>query len=82
VRRRSALLARLVGGAMMAGALAGCASAPPRTEADFSAACTRLGLAPGTDAFADCVGQQRLQQQIELQRIRQAREATRGGTKL
>lgn len=81
MRPGSALLARVVGGAMLAGALAGCGSAP-HAEADFSAACARQGLTPGTDAFADCVGQQRLQQQMELERIRQAREAARGGTKL
>jgi len=81
VRPGSALLARVIGGAMMAGALAGCGSAP-HGEADFSTTCTRQGLTPGTDAFADCVGQQRLQQQMELERIRQAREAARGGTKL
>jgi hypothetical protein len=44
--------------------------------------CTAQGLTPGTQAFDECVGRQQLQQEMELQRIRQAREAARGGTKL
>ena len=62
-------------------ALLGCKSGSDG-EADFTKACAAQGLTAGTAAFDTCVERQQLQQQMELQRIRQAREAARGGTKL
>jgi hypothetical protein len=72
---------RLLGAASLLLALSGCASGS-RGETDFATACAAQGLAPGTQAFDECVGRQQLQQEMELQRIRQSREAARGGTKL
>jgi len=73
---------RLLGGAsLLLLALSGCASGPG-AKTDFATVCTAQGLTPGTQAFDECVGRQQLQQEMELQRIRQAREAARGGTKL
>jgi hypothetical protein len=71
----------LFAGAIAALALFGCASRSD-SETSFAQVCAGQGLTPGTEAFANCVGRQQLQQQMELQRIRQAREAARGGTKL
>lgn len=73
--------ARLLGGAIALLTLFGCASGS-EGEASFAKVCTAQGLTPGTDAFSTCVERQQLQQQMELERIRQAREAARGGTKL
>jgi hypothetical protein len=73
--------ARRLGGAIALLALFGCTSGSDG-GAGFAQACTVQGLTPGTDAFADCVERQQLEQRMELQRIRQAREAARGGTKL
>jgi hypothetical protein len=81
MQRGSARYARLLGGAVALLALFGCAS-DSDGEADLSKVCAAQGLTPGTDAFARCVERQQLQQQMELERIRQAREAARGGTKL
>jgi hypothetical protein len=67
--------------AVVALALFGCA-AKPDGESDLAKPCVARGLTPGSDAFVQCVGSQRLQQQLELEHIRQAREAARGGTKL
>jgi hypothetical protein len=61
--------------------LAGCAAAPD-VGADFAKSCARLGLMPGSDAHADCVERLRLQQQMDLDRIRQARELDRGSSRL
>ena len=71
----------LLGGTTILLALLGCASGSDG-GADFTRACAAQGLSPGTEAFDTCVERQQLQQQMELQRIRQAREAARGGTKL
>jgi hypothetical protein len=73
--------ARMLGGAIALLALFGCASGSDG-GAGFARTCTAQGLAPGTDAFARCVERQQLQQQMELDRIRQARESARGGTRL
>jgi hypothetical protein len=62
-------------------ALFGCASGSDG-ETGFAKVCAAQGLTPGTDAYVHCIEGQRLQQQMELERIRQAREAARGGTKL
>jgi hypothetical protein len=56
--------------------LAACAGASD----DGAAACT--GLTPGSDAYAHCVERLRLQQQMDLDRIRQARELDRGSSRL
>ena len=72
---------RLLGAAGLLLALSGCA-AGSSGETDFAKVCAAQGLTPGTQAFDECVGRQQLQQEMELQRIRQAREAARGGTKL
>lgn len=72
---------RLLGASVLLLALSGCASGSGG-ETDLTRACTAQGLTPGTPAFDECVGRQKLQQEMELQRIRQAREAARGGTKL
>jgi len=71
----------LLGGATILLALLGCASRSD-SRADVAKTCTAQGLSPGTEAFDTCVERQELRQQMELQRIRQAREAARGGTKL
>jgi hypothetical protein len=70
--------ARLLGGAVALLALFGCASGSDG-DAAFAKTCTAQGVTPGTDAFARCVQRQELQQQMEMERIRQAREAARGG---
>jgi len=72
---------RLVAGAIAALVLCGCA-ARSDGAADFARICAAQGLTPGTDTFVDCVERQQLQQQMELERIRQAREAARGSSKL
>lgn len=81
MRDRSARCVWLLGGAIALLALAGCAS---RTDGDatLAKACAAQGLTPGTEAFEACVGRQQLQQRMELERIRQARETTRGSNKL
>ena len=81
MRFSSARSARRLGGAIALLALVGCASGSD-SGASFAKDCGAQGLTPGTDAFTDCVEQHQLEQQIELQRIHQAREAARGGTKL
>jgi hypothetical protein len=73
--------ARRLAGAIALLALFGCASGSDG-EAGFAKVCAAQGVAPGTDAYVQCIEGQRLQQQMELERIRQAREAARGGTKL
>jgi hypothetical protein len=62
-------------------ALFGCASGSD-SEGRLAQDCAKQGLAPGTQAFAACVERQQLQQQMEREQIRQAREAARGGTRL
>jgi hypothetical protein len=62
-------------------ALMGCASGS-RDAVDLGRVCTSLGMAPGTDAFIDCVEQQKLQQENDVQQIRQTRESLRGSSKL
>jgi hypothetical protein len=81
MQRGSARYVRLLGRSIALLALFGCASGRDG-EAGFAEVCTRQGLTPGTEAFATCVERQQLQQQIELERIRQARESARGGTRL
>ena len=81
MQRGSARYARRLGGAIALLTLLACASGSGE-ETSFAKVCTAQGLTPGTDAFSTCVGRQQLQQQMELERIRQAREAARGGTKL
>ncbi|HZF34841.1 MAG TPA: hypothetical protein VE914_13660 [Candidatus Angelobacter sp.] len=73
--------ARLLGGAIALLALFGCASGSD-SDAGFAKVCAAQGLTPGSDGFATCVERQRQQQLMDLERIRQAREAARGGTKL
>jgi hypothetical protein len=79
--RRAARCAWRLGGAVLLLALFGCASGSDG-EADSTKACAAQGLTSGTEAYDTCVERQQLQQQMELQRIGQAREAARGGTKL
>ena len=81
MRDRCARCAWLLGGAVVLLMLAGCAS---RTdgEAEPGKDCAAQGLTPGTEAFDTCVERQQLQQRMELERIRQAREAARGSSKL
>lgn len=81
MQRASGRHARPLGGAVALLALVGCASGSDG-EASFAKVCTAQGLTPGTDAFSTCVERQHLQQQMDRERIRQAREAARGGTKL
>ena len=81
MQRDSARSARRLGGAIVLLALVGCASGSDSGDGSAKV-CTAQGLTPATDAFAHCVERQQLEQQMELQRIRQAREAARGGTKL
>jgi len=81
MRRKSVRGARRFGGAIALLALVGCASGSDG-GADFAKVCAAQGLTPGTDVFTDCIEQHQLEQQMELQRIHQAREAARGGTKL
>ena len=71
----------LFAGAILLPALFGCASGSD-SEGRLAQDCARQGLTPGTQASAACIGRQQLQQQIELEQIRQAREAARGGTRL
>jgi len=71
----------LLAGTTILLALLGCTSGSD-SRADVARTCTAQGLSPGTEGFDTCVERQQLQQQMELQRIRQAREAARGGTKL
>jgi hypothetical protein len=73
--------ARQLGGAIALLTLFGCASGSGG-EASFAEVCSAQGLTAGTNAFSTCVERQQLQQQMELERIRQAREAARGGTRL
>ena len=72
--------ARLLGAVGLL-ALCGCASGSGG-ETDVTKVCAAQGLTPGAEAFDNCVARQQVQQEMELQRIRQAREAARGGTKL
>ena len=81
MRHGSAGWARLLGGAIALLALYGCASGS-NSDAGFDKICAAQGLTPGSEAFVACVERQRQQQQMDLERIRQAREAARGGTKL
>jgi hypothetical protein len=81
MQRSGARSARLLGAAIALLTLVGCAAGSDG-GADFAKVCAAQGLTPGTDAFTDCVEQHQLEQQMELQRIHQAREAARGGTKL
>jgi hypothetical protein len=73
--------ARLAGGAAALLILCGCAAAPDR-EAGFAGNCDALGLTPGSDAYANCMERIQLQQQLDLDRIRQARELDRGSSRL
>jgi hypothetical protein len=75
---RSACLAS---GAVALLVLAGCAAAPD-PEVDFAESCGALGLAPGSDAHANCMDRLHLQQQTDQDRIRQARELDRGSSRL
>lgn len=70
--------ARLTSGAVV---LAGCATASNR-DADLARTCGSLGLTPGTDAHANCMERLHLQQQLDLDRVRQARELDRGSWRL
>lgn len=81
MRDRSARGVWLLGGAMVLLTLPGCASRTD-AEAELAKACAAQGLTPGTEAYDTCVERQRLQQRMELERIRQAREAARGSSKL
>jgi hypothetical protein len=81
MQRATARYARLLGGTIALSALLVCA-AGSGGEPDFAKVFTTQGLMAGTDSFARCVERQQLQQQMELERIRQAREAARGGTRL
>ena len=72
---------RVFAGAIVLSALFGCASGSD-SEGRLAQDCAKQGLAPGTQASAACVERQQLQQQMELEQIRQAREAARGGTRL
>jgi len=72
---------RLLVGALVLSTLFGCASGSD-SEGRLAQDCARQGLTPGTQASAACVEGQQLQQQMELEQIRQAREAARGGTRL
>ena len=81
MQRDSARFARWLGGMLILLALVGCASGSD-SGAGFAKVCAAQGLTPGTDAFTHCVERQQVEQQMELQRIHQAREAARGGTKL
>ena len=81
MRQDSPGWARLLGGVVALLALFGCASGSDG-DAGFAKVCAAQGLTPGSDAFTACVARQQLQQQMDLERIRQAREAARGGTKL
>jgi hypothetical protein len=83
MRHGHARRARLLGGAIGLLALFGCASGSGSgSEAGFDRICAAQGLTPGSETFVACVERQRQQQQMDLDRIRQAREAARGGTKL
>jgi hypothetical protein len=83
MRHGRARWARLLGGAIALLALFGCASGSGSdSEAGFGRICAAQGLTPGSEAYITCVEGQRQQQQMDLERIRQAREAARGGTKL
>ena len=74
---------RLLGGAIALIALFGCASGSRSdSEAGFDRVCAAEGLTPGSEAYVTCVEGQRQQQQMDLARVRQAREAARGGSKL
>jgi hypothetical protein len=81
MRHGSAGWARLLGGAIAQLALFGCASGSD-SDAGLAKVCAAQGLTPGSDAFVTCVERQRQQQQMDLERIRQARESARGATKL
>ena len=72
---------RLFAGAIVLPLLFGCASGSD-SEGRLAQDCARQGLTSGTQAYATCVERQQLQQQMELEQIRQAREAARGGTRL
>jgi hypothetical protein len=81
VQRAGARSKRLFAGMIVLLALFGCASGSD-SEDRLAQDCAKQGLAPGTQASAACVERQQLQQQMELEQIRQAREAARGGTRL
>lgn len=72
---------RRVAGVLAALVLCGCATRSDGA-ADFARICAAQGLTPGTNTFVDCMERQHLQQQMDLERIRQAREAARGSSKL
>jgi hypothetical protein len=73
--------ARLASGVVALFILAGCAAAPDRGS-DFAGSCGARGLTPGSDAYTDCVERLRLQQRMDLDQIRQARELDRGSSRL
>jgi hypothetical protein len=73
--------ARVVSAALALLMLAGCGTAADG-DAGFADRCAARGLSPGSDAYMDCLEQLRLQQQMDLERIRQARDLDIGSTKL
>jgi hypothetical protein len=77
----AACRARLAGAAVALLILGGCSTEPDR-GADFGAACAARGLTPGSDAHVHCMERLRLQQNMDLERIRQAREVDRGSSRL
>ena len=73
VRRAAAAAALLV--------LCACAGTKD-ADSSYASACTAQGLTPGTDLYTGCVQQQQLQQESDLDRIRQLRESARGSSRL
>jgi hypothetical protein len=62
---------RLVPALLLAVTLAGCASAPQMAQS-YSERCAASGLAPGTDAFSNCVA--RLETESQMRRDARHRE--------
>jgi len=73
--------ARLTGVLVALLVMAGCSTASNR-DVDLARSCGSLGLTPGTDAHANCMERLQLQQQLDLDRVRQVRELDRGSSRL
>lgn len=77
----SGVSARLACAATVLLMLTGCAG-ESNVEADIAGNCSARGLTPGSDAFANCIERLHLEKRLEEERIRQARELSRGSSKL
>ncbi len=53
---------------------AGCAYVAEQADRIYADRCAALGLEPGSDRFAQCIAEQRSEEQREARRVRQLRQ--------